>query len=188
VTAYQVEDVVVAALEATPRNATHWSRSKMASRSGSSESTIVRIWKAFGLHPHRAQGMKRSNDPLFVEKVHDVVGMYLNPPEAAVVLCVDETGQVQALARSSRRFRAVPPALHPDLLVAAEPGGAVVRPRGSRSAAKAATTTALKPSKPTNGLGPDRNENPKPVACTKTADQILASPGRLLQRIPDAGH
>lgn len=108
VTADQVEDVVIATLEATPENATHWSRSKMAQRSGLSESTIGRIWKAFGLQPHRTEGFKLSNDPLFVEKVHDVVGLYLNPPEAAVVLCVDEKSQVQALARSQPAFPMMP--------------------------------------------------------------------------------
>lgn len=90
ITADQVEQVVVATLESTPKNATHWSRSKMAERSGLSKSTIGRIWKAFELKPHREDGFKLSNDPLFVEKVYDIVGLYLNPPEAAVVYCVDE--------------------------------------------------------------------------------------------------
>ncbi|WP_248763638.1 IS630 family transposase [Pseudarthrobacter sp. SSS035] len=90
ITSDQVEDVVVATLESTPKNATHWSRAKMAERSGLSKSTIGRIWKAFELKPHRADGFKLSNDPLFVEKVYDVVGLYLNPPESAVVLSVDE--------------------------------------------------------------------------------------------------
>src|SRR5262249_61814191 len=90
VTAEQVEDVVVATLESTPDNATHWSRAKMAERSGLSASTIGRIWRAFELKPHRAETFKLSNDPLFVDKVFDVVGLYLNPPEAAAVLCVDE--------------------------------------------------------------------------------------------------
>src|SRR5665648_1013861 len=92
----QGEAVVVATLEQTPTNATHWSRAKMAERSGLSKSTIGRIWRTFELQPHRAQGFKLSNDPLFTEKVYDVVGLYLNPPEAAVVLCVDEKSQVQA--------------------------------------------------------------------------------------------
>jgi len=99
VTAEQVEDVVVATLESVPANATHWSRTKMAERSGLSRSTIGRIWQAFDLKPHRTDGFKMSNDPLFVEKVYDVIGLYLNPPEAAVVLSVDEKSQVQALAR-----------------------------------------------------------------------------------------
>ena len=80
----------------------------MAQRSGLSKSSIGRIWKAFELKPHRAEGFKLSNDPLFVEKIHDVVGLYLNPPEAAVVLCVDEKSQVQALARSQPAFPMMP--------------------------------------------------------------------------------
>src|SRR6476620_2417156 len=100
ITAEQVEDVIVATLEATPTNATHWSRAKMAERTGLSKSTIGRIWRTFELKPHRAETFKLSNDPLFVEKVFDVVGLYLDPPEGAVVLCVDEKSQVQALARS----------------------------------------------------------------------------------------
>src|SRR3954454_7435027 len=108
VTAEQVEDVVVATLEATPRNATHWSRAKMADRTGLSKSTIGRIWKTFELKPHRADTFKLSNDPLFIDKVFDVVGLYLNPPEGAVVLCVDEKSQVQALARSQPAFPMMP--------------------------------------------------------------------------------
>jgi transposase len=108
ITTAQVEDVVVATLESTPKNATHWSRAKMAERSGLSKSTIGRIWKAFELKPHRADGFKLSNDPLFVEKVYDVVGLYLNPPESAVVLSVDEKSQVQALARSQPAFPMMP--------------------------------------------------------------------------------
>jgi len=96
----QVEDVVIATLESTPKNATHWSRASMAKRSGLSPSTIGRIWKTFELKPHRADNFKLSKDPLFVEKVYDVVGLYLNPPDGAVVLSVDEKSQVQALARS----------------------------------------------------------------------------------------
>jgi transposase len=96
----RVEAVVVATLEGTPANATHWSRTSMAARSGLSKSTIGRIWKKFELKPHRVDTFKLSKDPLFVEKVYDVIGLYLDPPESAVVLCVDEKSQVQALARS----------------------------------------------------------------------------------------
>jgi transposase len=108
VTAEQVEDVVVATLESTPENATHWSRAKMAERTGLSKSTIGRVWKTFGLKPHRTDGFKLSNDPLFVEKVYDIVGLYLDPPESAVVLCVDEKSQVQALSRSQPAFPMMP--------------------------------------------------------------------------------
>ena len=108
ISAEQVEDVIVATLESTPANATHWSRAKMAQRSGLSKSSIGRIWKAFELKPHRAETFKLSNDPLFVDKIFDVVGLYLNPPEGAVVLCVDEKSQVQALARSQPAFPMMP--------------------------------------------------------------------------------
>jgi transposase len=108
ITAEQVEDVVVTTLESTPEHATHWSRKKMAERSGLSKSTVGRIWKGFGLKPHLTDGFKLSNDPLFVDKVYDVVGLYLNPPECAVVLCVDEKSQVQALGRSQPAFPMMP--------------------------------------------------------------------------------
>ena len=108
VTAEQVEDVVVTTLESVPTNATHWSRKSMAERAGLSKSTIGRIWKAFELQPHRSEHFKLSTDPLFVEKVYDIVGLYLNPPEAAVVLCVDEKSQIQALARSQPAFPMMP--------------------------------------------------------------------------------
>ena len=104
----QVEDVVVATLESTPPNATHWSRAKMAQRTGLSKTTIGEIWKKFELKPHRVDHFKLSNDPLFIDKLYDVVGLYLNPPEAAVVLCVDEKSQVQALQRSQSAFPMMP--------------------------------------------------------------------------------
>jgi transposase len=96
----QVEDVVVATLESVPGKDTHWSRASMARRTGLSKSTIGRIWKKFDLKPHLQDSFKLSADPLFVEKVVDVAGLYHNPPEKAVVLCVDEKSQIQALDRS----------------------------------------------------------------------------------------
>ena len=101
VTDEQVEAVVVATLERAPNDATHWSRASMAAESGLSRSTVGRIWKAFGLKPHQVDTFKLSNDPQFIDKVRDVVGLYLDPPEKAVVLCVDEKSQIQALDRSA---------------------------------------------------------------------------------------
>ncbi len=101
----QVEDVIVAALESLPGSDTHWSRASMAAHSGLSRSTIGRIWRDFGLKPHRQDSFKLSKDPFFIEKVIDVAGLYHNPPEKAVVLCVDEKSQIQALDRSQRSSR-----------------------------------------------------------------------------------
>jgi transposase len=96
----QIEAVVTHTLESAPRNATHWSTRSMAESSGLSHMTIQRIWKAFGLQPHRTETFKLSTDPLFVDKVRDIVGLYLNPPERALVLSVDEKSQIQALNRT----------------------------------------------------------------------------------------
>jgi transposase len=104
----QVEDVIVTTLESTPLNATHWTRAKMAERTGLSRSTIGEIWRKFDLKPHRVDHFKLSTDPLFIDKLYDVVGLYLNPPEAAVVLCVDEKSQVQALQRSQPALPMMP--------------------------------------------------------------------------------
>jgi transposase len=97
----EVEAVVVKTLEAAPTDATHWSTRSLAAATGMSASTVGRIWRAFGLKPHRVESFKLSPDPLFVEKVRDIVGLYVNPPDAAVVLCVDEKSQIQALDRSA---------------------------------------------------------------------------------------
>ncbi len=100
VSAAQVERVVALTLESTPKGATHWSIRTMGERAGVSRSTVNRIWRAFGLQPHRAETFKLSTDPLFIEKVRDIVGLYLNPPERALVLSVDEKSQIQALDRT----------------------------------------------------------------------------------------
>jgi transposase len=97
----QIEQVIVKTLEGQPPNATHWSTRSMAQATGMSQSAISRIWRAFGLKPHQTEAFKLSPDPRFIDKVRDVVGLYLNPPEAAVVLCVDEKAQIQALDRSA---------------------------------------------------------------------------------------
>jgi transposase len=101
ITDEQVDAVITKTLESTPRDATHWSTRSMAKEVGLTQTAVSRIWRAFGLQPHRQDTFKLSKDPLFVEKVHDVVGLYLNPPERAVVLCVDEKSQIQALDRTA---------------------------------------------------------------------------------------
>jgi transposase len=95
-----VEAVIVKTLESTPSDATHWSTRSMAAATGMSQSAVSRIWRAFGLKPHLTETFKLSSDPLFVDKVRDIVGLYLNPPEGALVLCVDEKSQIQALDRT----------------------------------------------------------------------------------------
>jgi len=100
ITDAQVEEVITKTLESMPVNSTHWSTRLMAQKTGLSQSAIVRIWRAFGLQPHRVENFKFSKDPQFVEKVRDIVGLYLNPPDRAIVLCVDEKSQVQALNRT----------------------------------------------------------------------------------------
>jgi transposase len=96
----KVEEVITHTLEETPRGQTHWSRRSMARVSGLSADTIGRIWRAFGLQPHRAESFKLSPDPQFIDKVRDIVGLYMSPPLNAVVLCVDEKSQIQALERT----------------------------------------------------------------------------------------
>jgi transcriptional regulator with XRE-family HTH domain len=96
-----IERVIVKTLEEQPREATHWSTRSMAQATGMSQSAISRIWRAFALKPHQSESFKLSPDPQFIEKVRDIVGLYLNPPEAAVVLCVDEKAQIQALDRTA---------------------------------------------------------------------------------------
>jgi len=100
VTDAHVDAVITRTLESTPRDATHWSTRSMAAEVGLTQSAVHRIWKAFGLQPHRAETFKLSRDPQFVAKVRDIVGLYVNPPERAVVLCVDEKSQIQALDRA----------------------------------------------------------------------------------------
>ena len=108
VTDAAVEELIVTTLESAPANATHWSTRSMAAHLGLSQSTVSRVWRAFGLKPHLQDSFKLSTDPAFVDKLHDVVGLYLNPPEAAVVLCVDEKTQVQALDRTQPVFPMLP--------------------------------------------------------------------------------
>jgi transposase len=104
----QVEAVIAKTLHERPEGATHWSSRLMAEASGLSQSAVVRIWHAFGLQPHRTETFKLSTDPLFIEKVRDIVGLYLNPPTQALVLCVDEKSQIQALDRTQPALPMLP--------------------------------------------------------------------------------
>ena len=100
ITDADVERVVRLTLETAPRDATHWSTRAMAKRCGLSQTAVSRIWRAFVLQPHRVKTFKLSKDPLFIDKVRDIVGLYLDPPDKALVLCVDEKSQIQALDRT----------------------------------------------------------------------------------------
>lgn len=100
ITDAQVEEVIVRTLETRPQGATHWSTRSLAQATGMDHVTISRIWRAFGLQPHRSETFKLSPDPLLIEKVRDIVGLYINPPDHAAVLCVDEKSQIQALDRT----------------------------------------------------------------------------------------
>jgi transposase len=100
-----VERLIALTLEEAPRNATHWSTRAMARRAGMSQTAVSRIWRAFGLRPHRSDSFKLSSDPAFVEKVRDTVGLYLAPPDRALVLCVDEMRSRRSRLRKARRRR-----------------------------------------------------------------------------------
>src|SRR4051812_15924545 len=108
ITDERVEEVIVRTLETTPKDATHWSTRSMAAEVGLSREAVGRIWRAFGLQPHRQETWKLSKDPQFIDKVRDVVGLYLNPPERAVVLCVDEKSQIQGWTAARRSCRCCP--------------------------------------------------------------------------------
>jgi transposase len=101
ITDEQVERAITTTLEASPSDAAHWSTRSLARATGLSQTAVVRIWRAFGLQPHRVESFKLSRDPLFVEKVRDIVGLYMAPPDRALVLCVDEKPLVQAIERTA---------------------------------------------------------------------------------------
>src|SRR6266511_3844463 len=156
----QVEEVIRRTLEERPQTATHWSTRSMAAATGLSQSAVSRIWRAFALQPQRIETFNLSADPLFVEKVRDVVALYLDPPERALVLCVDEKSQIQALDRS-----------RPTL----------PNQRGTHPSVEAleADITAW---------AEHWNANPRPYVWTKTADEILTNLARYCERISDSGH
>ena len=275
VTDEAVEQVVVRTLESKPVDATHWSTRSMAAATGMSQSAISRIWRAFGLKPHRQETFKLSTDPQFVDKVRDVVGLYMNPPEKALVLCVDEKTQVQALDRSQpvipmmpgtperithdyiragtvdlfaalevagpsragdhptpspaprdgvpqvprhdrqerpdRLRRApdrrqpvhpqdtgdpqmaprpspVPPALHPDRIVLAQPRRTLVRRDHHETHPPRRTPQRQSPRQGHHRLGRELEQQPPPYVWTKTADEILNTLAAYCQRITDSGH
>lgn len=105
----EVERVLTLTLQATPADATHWSTRSLAKWTGLSRASIHRIWRAFSLAPHRSESFKLSRDPLFIDKVRDIVGLYLDPPDRALVLCVDEKSQIQALDRTAPLLPMRPP-------------------------------------------------------------------------------
>lgn len=112
-----IEGLVTLTLESQPANASHWSTRAMAQRVGMSQSMVLRVWRAFGLQPHKADTFKLSTDPAFVDKVRDIVGLYLAPPHRAVVLCVDETQQIQALKGTAPCCRCGPASWSAELTV-----------------------------------------------------------------------
>jgi transposase len=101
ITDAQIEEVITRTLETKPEGATHWSSRSMAKACGLNQTAVSRIWRAFALQPHRSENFKLSKDPLFIDKVRDIVGLYMDPPDHALVLCVDEKSQIQALERTA---------------------------------------------------------------------------------------
>src|SRR3989304_4578207 len=244
-----VERVITVTLETRPEDATHWSTRTMARRVGMSQSAVSRIWRAFGLQPPRSETFKLSQDPLFIEKVRDIVGLYLNPPDQALVLCVDEKSQIQALDRTQpllpmrpgqierrthdyvrhgptsrfaalvvktgevlgkchRRHRAVefrrflnqidanvPPEWEVHLILdnsSTHKTPSIQRwllpPPTEKQIRGGAYRSTRKLEQPIYHYIDHRNRDPKPFVWTKTADQILASLARFLQRNLDSGH
>ena len=188
----KIAEVVTTTLETMPVAATHWSTRSMAKASGLSIATVHRIWRAFSLQPHRSETFKLSADPLFVDKVRDIVGLYLNPPDRALVLCVDEKSQIQALDRTQPLLPMRPGQWINQVgrffaLLTDQPikRGAHRSPAALEAAIAAYIDV--------------RNADPRPFRWTKTADDILASIERFCRRsiavqapmwigISDSGH
>ena len=204
ITDQQIEEVVTKALESMPANSTHWSTRLMAAETGLSQNAIVRIWDAFGLQPHRVENFKFSKDPQFIEKVRDIVGLYLNPPDRAIALCVDEKSHVQARNRTQPILPLAPgvPAGSRMTTSATESPrclrlwsgswlnlverlfGEVTERcirRGSHTAVRALEKAML-------DYLEKRNRKPKPFVWTADADLILGKVERLCKRISRSGH
>jgi transposase len=184
----QIEAVVVATLERTPKNATHWSRASMAAESGLSESTVGRIWKAFNLKPHQVDTFKLSTDPQFIDKVRDVVGLYLDPPEKALVLCVDEKSQIQALDRSAPVLPMMPGMPERRTHDYIRHGITTLFAATDQQLRRGVHKTVQALEKDIRTWTKSWNNNPRPFTWTKTADQILERLATYLDRIPGRGH
>ena len=207
----EIERVIVKTLEESPPNATHWSTRSMAAATGLSQTAISRIWRAFGLKPHQTEAFKLSPDPQFIDKVRDIVGLYLNPPDAAVVLCVDEKSQIQAVDRSAPVLPLMPgvPERHThdyvrngttNLYAALDlASGKVIADMSPRHRAEEFRRflNLIDASVPAH-LDRDLvasirtwianwNQDPKPYVWHKTAEEILNSLASYCQRISDSG-
>jgi hypothetical protein len=123
-----VEAMITLTLEEQPAEATHWSTRDMARRVGMSQTMVSRVWRAFGLQPHRSETFKLSRDPAFVDKVRDVVGLYLDPPERAMVLCIDEKPQIQAIEGTAPVLPMRPGQIDPECSRCPPPGRSGARP------------------------------------------------------------
>src|SRR6266487_4567733 len=193
-----VERVIVKTLEEQPANATHWSTRSMAAATGMSQSAVSRIWRAFALKPHQVETFKLSPDPQFIDKVRDIVGLYLNPPEAAVVLCVDEKSQIQVLDNSSTHKT---PSIqrwlvrHPRFTLHFTPTYSSWLNLVERWFAEL-TTKWIKRSAHRSVRDlvasirtwiANWNQDPKPYVWHKTAEEILNSLASYCQRINDSG-
>ncbi len=208
-----VERVLALTLETTPADATHWSTRSLASKTGLSRASIHRIWRAFSLAPHRSETFKLSKDPLFIEKVRDIVGLYLAPPDRALVLCVDEKSQIQALDRTApllpmrpvildnygthktaliRSWLAKRPRYHlhftptsASWLNLVERWFAALTEKQLRRGVHR-STKELKHA--ISSFINNHNQDPKPFVWHKTADQILDSIARFCKRTLETGH
>jgi transposase len=177
----QVERVITKTLEERgPGADSHWSTRSMAAASGMSQSAVSRIWRAFGLNPHLVETWKLPADPQFIEKVRDIVGLYLDPPEKALVLCVDEKSQIQAMKR--------PPCIHPRQLVVDQPGRTLVRRAHQPQAGQVNTPPVAELEADIRNRVDERNKNPRPFVWTKTAGEILDTLAAYSGRINDSGH
>ena len=181
VTDEQVEEVIVKTLEATPKDATHWSTRSMAAEVGLTQSAVHRIWKAFGLQPHRQDSWKLSKDPQFVAKVRDVVGLYLNPPERAVVLCVDEKSQIQALDRTAPILPMLPgtPSAPPTTTNALAPRACTRHWTSPPAKSSAGCTAAIARSSSRSSCRPSTAKSPPTLtstSCSTTARHTRRRP------------